>query len=174
MHPISQVKKSLISRKVGRLVALLLMIGALTAMPLNLRSATTIAAAGNPPPCYQQASTLGQIINHITLCWNGFTGEFEIYVSPVTGTTGGQCGSAGATPVSCTGGTAHRPPNLPNEIHIVPDNPTPPPGTTISITILFQYHKKPVPLTPLEYQATFNFDSKAVMDLPSHCTQLFP
>jgi hypothetical protein len=177
MNFISPIKKRLPGRKFRRFVVSFLMVAAVTVMPLGLpaSSATASTEMTTPrPPCYSQAASLGQLVNSVTLCWNSFTQEFEIYVSPITGATGGSCGSPGAFPVSCTGGTAYNPTGLPWEIHITPSNLTPPPGTIISITILVQIHKKPVPVTPLEYQVTFNFDSKAVMDLPSHCMQLFP
>jgi hypothetical protein len=174
MHLISQIKKNMARRMVGRIAACFIMAGALITMPLGLRSASA-SAAGTPMTCYSTAGSLGQIVDHVTLCWNSTTGEFEIYTSPVSSAVlSGSCGTGGSIPVSCTGGTAYRPSGLLTEIHIIPDNLTPPPGTTISITILFQFHKKPTPLTPLEYQTTFNFDSLTVMNLPSHCTQLFP
>src|SRR6185436_5025147 len=85
---------------------------AATLLLLLLLSGGALQAAP-PPPCFQQAANLGVLLNNIQVCWNDFTGEFELYFNPQTGiVTGGGCGSGGITALAITGGTVFNPANL--------------------------------------------------------------
>jgi len=130
--------------------------------------------AAPPPPCFQQAASLGVLLNNIQVCWNDFTGEFELYFNPQTGITGGGCGPSGITVLAITGGTLFNPPNLPWAKIILPDDPDPDPEDTISLTFRARGHKKPQPVTPLEFTTSLTFFPRAIMDASTQCVQVFP
>lgn len=149
-------------------------LAAAAALLLVLLSGVTLQAAP-PPPCFQQAANLGVLLNNIQVCWNDFTGEFELYFNPQTGTvTDGSCGSGGITVLAITGGTVFNPANLPWEKIIIPDDPDPDPEDTISLTFRARGYKKPQPLTPLEFTTSLTFFPRAIMDASSQCVQVFP
>ncbi len=166
-------------RGVARLLVLSIVIGALTCIPMGtLASPETVSGAGinGGGSCFQTAPSLGTIVSNVLVCWNAFTGEFEVYFTAKGGIAGtGVCGNSGVTPPPSPwpGATlVYRPQGLNWEIHIVPEtNPLP---SSITLTYTVRGYTKTTPLTPYEFLYTVGFDPALVMAQPSHCMQLFP